>query len=78
MDTSSKKPKAGEQVVLISAPAELLSGLPMEDQKAISDVVGKPILLTDYPEDGRAELEFTDSDGIIHFIYVQPTQIKAV
>jgi hypothetical protein len=40
-------------------------------------VVGKPIVLKKYERDGRAELEFTDSDETIHLIYVDPKFIKA-
>jgi hypothetical protein len=40
--------------------------------------VGKPVLLNQYDYEGRAELEFTDSDGTTHFIYVSPDLIKFV
>jgi hypothetical protein len=39
-------------------------------------VVGKPILLTGYDEDGRAELEFQDGSADFHFIYVSPEFIR--
>ncbi len=71
------KPKPGDPVVLTEVPPGLLDGLPMEDQRAISEVVGKPILLTEYDDEGRAELKFTDRDGVIHFIYVSPNIIRA-
>jgi len=38
----------------------------------VSAVIGQRILLNGYDADGRAELEFTDAQGIIHFIYVDP------
>jgi hypothetical protein len=57
-------------------PRGLLDGLPKEDQKAISEIVGKPVRLNQYGDDGRAELKFTDSDGGIHFIYVSPGAIR--
>jgi hypothetical protein len=44
-------------------PPGLLDDLPTEDRKAISNVVGKPIVLNEYDDDGRAELEFNDADG---------------
>jgi hypothetical protein len=68
----------GSGAVLITIPPGLLDGLPKEDQLAISAVVGKRILFVGYDEDGRAELEFTDSEGIIHFIYVSPEFVKSV
>jgi|HubBroStandDraft_4_1064222.scaffolds.fasta_scaffold02857_5 hypothetical protein len=41
-----------------------------------SEIVGKPVRLEQYDEDGRAELRFTTSDGHIHFIYVSPEYIS--
>lgn len=73
MNTRGKKmPKPGRMVVLASLPRDFLDNLPAEDQHAISEVVGKPILLNGYGEDGRAELQFTDQHGVSHFIYVRP------
>jgi hypothetical protein len=47
-------------VSLTSIPRGLLEGLPQEDQNAIVAIVGKPVLLVGYEEDGRAELHFDD------------------
>ena len=74
-DNTRSKP--GDKVVLIAVPPGMLDDLPTEDQKAITEVVGKPILLTGYDEDGRAELEFQDDDSAdTHFIYVSPEFIR--
>ena len=70
------KPKPGDTVVLIKLPPGLLDGLLDGDQRAISEIVGKPVRLEQYDEDGRAELRFTTSDGQIHFIYVSPEYIS--
>jgi hypothetical protein len=70
------KPKPGELVVLIEIPRGMLDDLPPEDQEAITDVVGKPILLNEYDDAGRAELEFKDRHGQIHFIFVAPEFIR--
>jgi hypothetical protein len=70
------KPKPGDTVVLIKLPPGLLDGLSDEDQRAISEIVGKPVRLEEYDEDGRAELRFSTSDGHIHFIYVSPEYIS--
>jgi len=43
--------------------------LPPEDHEAIDEIVGKPIMLNRYDEDGRAELEFEDRDGNGHKIW---------
>jgi len=71
-----KKPKPGEKVILKALPPAFIDDLPEEDQRAISAVVGKPIILNKYEHDGRAELEFTDNEDTIHFIYVDPRFIK--
>jgi hypothetical protein len=70
-------PKARDFVVLTGVPPGLFEGLPSEDQTAIVEVVGKQVLLVGYEDDGRAELEFTDKLGTIHFIFVNPTFIRA-
>lgn len=75
--SSSANPKPGDTVVLTGVPSGLPDGLPSEDQTAIVEAVGKPVLLVGY-EDGRAELEFTDDHGTIHSIYVHPSFIRAV
>jgi hypothetical protein len=78
MDPKTKKRlQPGDSVVLTEAPFGLLEGLPREDQRAISEAVGKPIRLIGFDDDGRAELEFRDSDGVIHFIYINPNAIRA-
>jgi hypothetical protein len=55
-----------------STATGFLDDLPVEDQEAISKAVGKPITLNGYEDDGRAELEFMDTEGVIHTIYVDP------
>lgn len=68
--TRSVRPHAGSTVVLVSLPPGFLRGLPRADKKAMSEITGKLIRLTGYDDDGRAELEFTDDRGVIHFVYV--------
>lgn len=72
-----KRPKPGEKVILTCARPELFADLPVDNQKAICDIAGKPVLLKSYDSQGRAELQFTDSLGGIHFLHVEPTEIKA-
>ncbi|HKW26389.1 MAG TPA: hypothetical protein VJN48_11435 [Terriglobales bacterium] len=69
------RPPTGSVVGLRELPPGLIHGLPREGQIAISDVVGKAVLLVEYDEDGRAKLEFTDPHGVIHSIYVDPSYI---
>lgn len=83
MSAPESKPSAGEMVVLTSIPPGLLDGLPVEDQKAIVAIVGKPVRLAEYDEDGRAEFQFDDPfDGRTgayshtHSIWVAPELIE--
>lgn len=69
------KLKPGARVVLTELPSGFLRGLPKPDKKAISEIIGKPVQFIQYDSDGRAELEFTDRLGVIHFIYVKPSFI---
>ncbi len=78
MTSAHRRPMPGDSVVLEEVPRGLLDGLPEEDKRAISEIVGKALLLNAYDDDGRAELEFTDSGGTIRFIYVSPDVIKTV
>jgi len=61
---------SGRKVILTGLPPGFLDDLPEEDQRAISAVGGKAVKLLGYDQDGRAELEFVESDGTIHAIYV--------
>jgi len=76
MNSHDEKPTPGDTVVLTRIPEGLLDGLPQEDQEAISEAVGKPLKLNEYDNDGLAELEFTDPQGVIHLIYVDPSTIR--
>jgi hypothetical protein len=68
----------GDIVVLKEVPRGLLDGLPIADQRAISEIAGRPVRLNEYDSEGRAELEFTDREGVIHFIYVSPDAIRTL
>jgi len=68
-------PKPGDLVVLTEVPSGLLEELPREDQTAVAEIVGTPVLLTGY-EDGKAVLEFSDKNGTFHFVYVTPRFIR--
>jgi hypothetical protein len=78
MSTNDATPQPGDLVILTRIPPGLLKGLPCEDQHAIADVIGKPVLLSEYDDTGRAELEFIDEEGIIHYIYVDVDDIRRV
>jgi hypothetical protein len=72
------EPKPEELVVLTEVPPGMLDDLPSEDKQAIVEIVGKPIALKGYDDEGRAELEFIDREGISHVILVAPRFIRAV
>lgn len=63
---------------LIEVPPGFIDDLPRADQKAISAIVGQPILLVGYDDDGRAELEFKERNGTFHKLYVKPSFIRPV
>lgn len=62
---------------MIGLPPKFLDDLPAEDQRAISNVIGKAIILREYDEDGRAVLEFEEEDGTGHTIWVKPSFVKS-
>jgi hypothetical protein len=51
------KPKLGDTVVLMGVPPSLNDDLPADDQQAIGEVIGKPIVLKEYDAAGRAGIE---------------------
>jgi hypothetical protein len=59
------------------APAGLPRRPAPEDQFAIRDLIGKPIIFSEYADWGDAELEFTDKRGGIRFVF-DPRFIRAV
>jgi hypothetical protein len=65
----------GTLVILTEAPPSLLQGLPKEDQEAIEAIVGKPVMFTGFTY-GQAELEFTDTEGDDHTIWVEQNLIR--
>jgi len=85
MSVSDSKPLPGEMVVLTRIPPGLLDGLPQEDQNAIVAIIGKPVMLVEFDEDGRAELHFddpfdarTDDYSHTHSIWVTPEFIERI
>jgi hypothetical protein len=70
------KPK--RRAILTELPPGFLDDLPEEDQKAILEIVGKPIEFVGYDEDGRAELEFTDGNEVFHSIFIGRKFVRRV
>src|SRR4051794_33745818 len=48
MTTEDKQPKPGDMVVLVGLPPGFLDDLPLEEQSAISAMVGKPIQFIEF------------------------------
>jgi hypothetical protein len=61
----------GDSVKVVEIPAALPQGLPDEDQIAIRAQIGKTLIIQEFNEGGDAELEFADSDGTIHTIWIE-------
>ena len=82
MSTEDKLPKPGDMVVLVGLPPGFLDDLPLEEQSAISAMVGKPIKfcgITSTSTWERVELEFSDYEhGMNHTLYVDPSFIRPV
>ncbi len=68
--------RSGEMVILTELPSGLVDDLPEEDQQAIREIDGRPVLLSDYDDTGRTELQFTDHNGVMHFIYVSTSLLR--
>lgn len=66
----------GDATILLDVSAELLSGLPSEDQSAIKEQVGKALLVQGFDDHGNVELEFKSEDETIHFIWVAPSCLR--
>jgi hypothetical protein len=76
MSANTKEFRSGDKVIVSSLPAGFLDGLDSDDQQAILEILGKPVTFNEIDEHGRAELMFTDCNGIIHFVWIEPAQLK--
>ena len=65
-----------DSVTLKASPLRFADDLPYEDQRALREVVGKRIIFNGYDEEGRAELEFTDGNGVNRTIWLDPKFIE--
>jgi hypothetical protein len=78
MNQQDNLPKPGEMVLLVGLPLGFLDDLPEEEQKAIREMVGKPVKLGAYDELGRAELFFGNIDRTSHTLYLETKHIQAI
>lgn len=78
-DRNGRPLREGASVRLLRAGPELLRGLPEDDQEAIQRATKEVDMLMVGSDDfGNVELEFDDSEGDTHWIFVRPTDVAAV
>lgn len=68
----------GDAVKIIAIPATLTSGLPTEDQEAIRQQVGAELEIAGFDAYGNVELEFEDSAGHLHTIWLDAMCVKKI
>ena len=76
LDANGEPLRQRDKVVLMEAPTELLNGLPASDQEAIKAKVGKLLIVEGFDEIGNAEVEFIDSEGSFHSIWVPTSCVE--
>jgi hypothetical protein len=67
--------KPGSRAILTGAPPMLLEGLPEEDRSAIRAAIGRPVTFVGFSY-GQAEVEFVDSQGDEHTIWVDADLLR--
>ena len=78
IDKNGTKISKGTWVRMPSAPDELLSGLPEDDQLAIRDIIGKELRVKGFDKNGHVELWFIDKKETYHYIWVRPSELEVV
>ena len=76
LDFDNNPLNEGDAVKLLNASDGLLRGLPLSDQAAIHGQVNKIMIIQSFNEYGHVELEFTDKDGNMHFIWVESKDVE--
>jgi hypothetical protein len=71
-------PRPDDTLMLMEVPPGMLDDLPPDEEQALCEGVGKPIMLKEYDDAGRAGLEFKDRNGDLHCIYLSSTFISPV
>ena len=66
------------RVRFLKASTALLRGLPRPDQRAILGAVGSVYRVVGFNVVGHAELEFLDTNGNMHFVWVEPENLRLV
>jgi hypothetical protein len=77
-DSNGQLIRRWARVRFLKASAALLRGLPKADQRAILGAVGSVYRVAGLNVVGHAELEFFDSSGSMHFVWVEPENLRLV
>ena len=76
LDSNNNNLLNGDAVKLVKISGALIDGLPESDVTAIENQINKIMVIQSFSEHGHVELEFTDADGNMHSIWVNPKDIQ--
>lgn len=77
-DVNGRRVRRWDRVRFLKASAGLLRGLPRSDRQAILSAVGGVYRIQGFNVVGYAELEFSDAQGTMHFVWVEPENLRLV
>jgi len=77
-DSNAQLIRRWSRVRFFTASTALLRGLPKADQRAILGALGSVYRIVGFNIIGHAELEFFDSNGTMHFVWVEPENLRLV
>lgn len=77
-DRNDEPVTIGDRVRILTIPASLPAGLPIEDQLAIKAQLGKLLVVESIREAGELELEFFDADGNPHTIWLEGRCVEKI
>ena len=77
-DTNGRRIRSGNRVRFLAASSGLLRGLPVSDRRAILGAVGGVYRVQDLNGHGHAEIEFVEPNGTMHFVWVEPENLRVV
>lgn len=77
-DHVGKLLEIGDRVIVRSIPHQLIHDLPEEDIEAIESQLGKSLVISGFNEYGYVELDFVDSVGTMHTIWIEPASVVRI
>jgi hypothetical protein len=75
-DANGRRIRRWAFVRFLRASPGLLRGLPKADRRAILGAVGGAYRVRGFNVLGHAELEFSDRNGSMHFVWVEPENLR--